>query len=144
MVTSLQNDRYQTRKAIAHKRNAHGLKRTCNPNHAKQMRTNAIAKQMNTKKKQSITHINVLLCIAARFQLAPAKAVQFARTKTYRKTITGTKLPASRTRVDIATTCSNNNTRTTTSPSKTYTTRRTSVQCQPCQNKTTTTNCDNA
>ena len=78
------NDRYQTRKAIAHKRNAHGLKRTCNSNHAKQMRTNATTEQMNTKKKQSITQINVFHCIAVRFQPAPAEAVQFAHTKTYK------------------------------------------------------------
>ena len=68
---------------LLHKPNTHGPKRACNPNHAKRMRTNATTKQMNTKKKQSITHINVLLCIAARFQQSPAKTVQFANTKTY-------------------------------------------------------------
>ena len=67
-----------------HKRHTHGPKRACDPNHAKRMRTNATTKQMNIKKNQSITHINVLLCIAARFQTALAKAVHFANTKTYR------------------------------------------------------------
>ena len=48
-----------------HKNNAHGPKRTCNPNHTKQMRTNAIAKQ-HAKKKPGITHISLLHCIAAK------------------------------------------------------------------------------
>ena len=137
MVTSLQNDRYQTRKAIAHKRNAHGLKRTCNSNHAKQMRTNATTEQMNTKKKQSITQINVFHCIAVRFQPASAEAVQFAQ-------MNCTKRPTSQTHVDTTTSSNNNDVLTTTSANETSAARRTTYKCQPCKKNQPPQHCDSA